>query len=113
MTIAQQKRTLGFNASLSLRGVSVSVEGSNPGIALRVIVEPIPAPAESYHISKETRQYSNLHILRTSLQQSEACIEIGSTLQDCTGKKRHRVEVIIDNPADIKVTWRCDTTDIP
>lgn len=104
MTPAQQMRVLGFNASLSQRGVSLTFAD----VTFNALVEKVEPDRSEFSLSNETRDFSKVHILRTALKVTE--VEVGSVLRDAEAKIIHRVTRIEDHPTNIALIFHCETT---
>jgi hypothetical protein len=109
MTLAQQARLQGWNASLRVRGVSVSLHPSGP--VLKALIEPVVPESEEYALSKEVRNYSKVHILRTSVGATK--IGPGSSFINQVTGETYRVAEVEDNGIDIKVIYHCETAPAP
>lgn len=109
MTPAQQARTEGFLASLSVRGVMLTLlPGEQP---LTVLLERIEPDQGEFTVARETATGSRLHTLRTQIEDLE--INVGSVLRDPAALVTYRVAAIDDNSANIAVVFTCEAAAEP
>jgi len=109
MTAAQQARTEGFLASLSARGVSLTLLPGEE--AVKILVERIEPDQGEFAVARETAAGSRLHALRTHLNALE--VTVGSVFRDPAALVTYRVTAIDDNPASIAVVLTCETAAEP
>jgi hypothetical protein len=102
MTQAQQARIAGFNASLAVRGLTVTIEGANPPRQFLALFEDITASLADFEVASEQVLACRLHILSTAEGLAE--IKYGSVLTDDAGR---RFRVTKREPHDIKTVFTC------
>ena len=109
MTAAQHARTEGFLASLTVRGVPLTLLPGEE--ALTVLVERIEPDQGEFAVARETAVGSRLHALRTHLNALE--VTVGSVFRDPAALVTYRVTAIDDNSANIAVVLTCETAAEP
>lgn len=91
-----------------MRGVTISLYPDGPQFV--ALVQPVsPEPAE-YAISKETRTYSKVFILRSEIGSTK--IGIGSIFVRPGGTAQYRVARIDDNDIDVRIGYHCETSEV-
>jgi hypothetical protein len=113
VTPTQQARVQGFNASLEMRGVLVSLEGDPNNTQFNALLQRIPPPPDKYPLSSELRTADKISILNSDLEAADVLIEPGSTFLSADGTTRYRVSSVDNNPLDIKTTFTCETSQVP
>jgi hypothetical protein len=103
VTASQQLRLLGFNASLAQRGVVLELGE----LTFNALVEKVEPDRSEFSLSNETRDFSKVHILRSSPGVSE--IEVGSALRDTASQVVHRVTCVENHPSSIALVFHCET----
>lgn len=109
MTPAQRARGVGFLASLSVRGVALTVQPAGPPI--RFLVERIDPDQGEFSVARETAAGTRLHALRSDL--ANASLNVGSVLRDDAVGVTYRVTTLEDNPANIAVVLTCENSPEP
>ncbi len=106
MNPAQQARTAGFTASLSVRGVRVYAPPYDVLAGLLVILEPVESGGGEFAVARETATAVRMHVLRDHL--AETTIGMGSVLRDSDAAFVYRVILVEDNPANVVVVFTCE-----
>lgn len=94
-------RLSGFNASLAVRGVTVSLDGSSS--VFKVLVEELSVESIQGEIENADEQYAQLHVLNSAAGLSE--IVYNSRLSTVGGGRVYAV--LKKNVDDIKTVFRC------
>ena len=101
MNPAQQARTEGFLASLSVRGVFLRVPPDD--LPLQVLLEPVAADEGQFSVARETGTGVRVHVLRDHLE--GLIIGMGTVIKDPTSGFVYRVTNVDDNPAIVTVRF--------
>ena len=110
MTEAQRLRIIGFNASLSKRGVSVALQPNGDRIeevGFMALVEPYGLEPEQNAVDHEMRIANRIHILSQTLESQQIEILIGDCFKE--GETTHRVVKI--GKDTIKHIFSCETAE--
>ena len=94
-------RLAGFNASLTVRGVSVELEGS--GVSFSVLVEELSLESVQGEIENADEEYARLHVLNSATGLSS--VVYNSRLVTAGGGRTYTV--LGKNTEDIKTVFRC------
>ncbi len=109
MTLAQQLQVQRFNASALRRGVSVRLHPAGP--LFTALVQSVPQEEAAYSVSKETRNFSRVFILRSAINADGVPdILIGATFINQETQESYRVASYDDNAADVRVIYHCETS---
>ncbi|HZV37094.1 MAG TPA: hypothetical protein VFB72_21130 [Verrucomicrobiae bacterium] len=111
MTPVQQLLAKGFSASLSQRGVLVSLQPD--GETLMVLIEATAPQNEKHPVNQATRTASKLYALRSDVEALKATVGIGTIFRSADNTKSYRVANIQDNPISVKLIYGCETSDVP
>jgi hypothetical protein len=103
VTASQELRLQGFNASLQQRGVLLGLLDTD--FTFTALVEKAEPDRSEFSLSNETRDFSKVHILRTTANVNQ--IEVGSVLNEAATV--HRVTRVEDHPSNIVVIFHCET----
>lgn len=107
MTLAQQARIEGFNASLSQRGVSLRIHPS--GTVFQALVEPVSPEGDKYEFADNAGvKISRIHALRGTAGMTG--VAIGTSFVEVESGQFHRVQQVDDHPSSVCVVITCQTT---
>lgn len=103
MTAAQQARTVGFRASLAVRGVLLSLADASPSFEKKGLIERMPPVQPEYGKQIQNTDVVRLHFLRSDI--GNRVIPTGSTF--LAGDSRFRVTSVEDNGISVAVVFSC------
>lgn len=105
MTAAQQARTVGFRASLAVRGIDVSLEAQNGSteVTVKALIEKLNPIVPEYGKQIERSELVRLHVLRTSL----AGHPVVTGRIFIAESKRYRVVNVVDNAISVALVFEC------
>jgi len=102
MTAAQQARTVGFRASLAVRGVTIALADAGTPFSAKGLIERMPPVMPEYGKQIQHADVVRLHFLRSDINQ---VIPTGSTF--LADDSRFRVTSVEDNGISVAVVFSC------
>jgi len=103
MTAAQQARTVGFRASLAVRGVTLLLADASPSFSAKALIERMPPVLPEYGKQIQHADVVRLHFLRSDI--GSRLIPTGSTF--LSDESRFRVTSVEDNGISVAVVFSC------
>lgn len=108
MSPSQKLRTIGFNASLSARGVSLSLQPS--GVKLKALISSVDPEADQYTFATEERNMAWLSFLRAHLVAASVAPTTGNTFLDVESGTYYRITRDRSQPNDIAARYECEVS---
>lgn len=111
MTAAQQARTSGFQASLSVRGVSLALEidvGDMP-LSFKGLIERETPAVPEFGRQIQKSENVHVHVLRTNLNGRK--LVTGNSL--LSEESRFRIVSVEDNSVNVAVVFTCRESPAP
>ena len=106
MTATQIARIAGFNASLEMRGIELSVAGS--AVTFKALIEDASLMTLDGEVAPFDQKLSKIHVLNCP---ETSVVKHGTVFVDVSGGLKHTV--CGSEPFDIKTVYRCVTETNP
>jgi hypothetical protein len=107
VTATQQARVEGFLASLSARGVALTV--LRTGQTVTALVEKDAPDAQEFRHGEAEALGDRIHILRS---QAPVGIGVGDVFEEAANGFTHRVVEVQNRPVNVAVVYRCETAEV-